>query len=108
MAVGERAGGPHVVTFRERHTLVEPQQVRIVGGRVVLDEHHHVVHLRREIGRDEVQPLADRCLEVLSRHLHHAPIIPDRSQFETVWWMVQRDRRPTVDLPGPSPHRLAA
>ncbi|CPU66197.1 Uncharacterised protein [Mycobacteroides abscessus] len=75
-AVGQRARRPHVVALRERHPLVEPEQLGVVVGRVVLDEHHDVVHLRRQLLGDEVQPVAHGVLEVGPRHLHHPPILP--------------------------------
>ena len=67
----QRAGGVsvHVVAARERHALVEPEQV--AGARVVLDEDGHVVHEAPEALGDAVERLGDELFEALRLDLDH-------------------------------------
>src|SRR5262245_27774534 len=50
------------VSHRERNSLVEPQQLRIVWV-AGFDEYHHVVHCRGEFGRDQIQRFGDQLVE---------------------------------------------
>ena len=59
-AAGRSGSGPaaprvELAPLGQRDALVEPQQLRAVGGRVVLDHDHAVVDHRRQLVGDLVQ-----------------------------------------------------
>ena len=52
----------------QRHALVEPEQVGLVGGWLVRDEDGDVAHQPGQLVGDEVQGVADRLLELVVGH----------------------------------------
>src|SRR6185295_14987399 len=70
---GERpAGGPRLV---ERDALVDAVEVRVVGGRAVLDHHGDLVQRRRERRRDVVDGAGDEALEASAVHGGHSDTV---------------------------------
>ena len=76
--VGEHSP-EHVVALGQRDAVVEAQEVvGLVVGRLVLDQHDHVAHQRRQLVGDLVQGTVDERLEGVAVHLHrHHAIVPD-------------------------------
>src|SRR5918994_982859 len=73
--IGHRARVVDRRPVGELHPLVEAQEcarpsAELLARRPVLDEHHDVVHVRGEIGRNGVERVADELLETIARHLH--------------------------------------
>jgi hypothetical protein len=51
-------------------TLVQPQQIPLLGAGFVLHQDRHVVEVAHQRARDCLQRVGHQFLETLSRHLH--------------------------------------
>ncbi len=67
--VRQGARGPELAALGQRHALVQPEQLRVVRRRVVLDQHHDVVHQPGQRLRHLVQRVGHQLLEPAPGHL---------------------------------------
>jgi hypothetical protein len=67
------------VPLGERRALVQPEEVRVLGRRLGLDEDDDVVHDAGELGWQRVQRLGHQLFELIRRHRHHARSLPGKT-----------------------------
>src|SRR5680860_137505 len=65
------------ITFGEWNPFIKTEEVRVVVGRVVLDEEDHVVEQPAECGGDCIERCAREFVETVLAHDYHDSSLPD-------------------------------
>ena len=106
--IGQRPG-IHPVSFGERNPGVNPQEIRVIRGCLVLDDHNDVVHHGGNRRRQGVEGLGNQLLEFLPTHGDHLRSVTGDSKGPTPFpYAYAVANGVTVDGDASGPHRLEA